>query len=155
MQKFPAEAFTATTKLNIKNIDEIDVAGFVVMGQDYSAISIKKVAKGFELNKVVCKNAHNGTPEVVEDAKGITQTEIYLRVTVSPKSNDKLAGKTDAECVFSYSFDGKTFTTFGKPFMAKAGRWIGAKIGYYCNRTKANNDGGNLIVSNFELKVTK
>jgi unsaturated rhamnogalacturonyl hydrolase len=45
----------------------------------------------------------------------------YLRVTITPH----------AVARFSTSRDGKTFTPSGKPFVARPGRWIGAKVGLF------------------------
>jgi hypothetical protein len=39
---------------------------------------------------------------------------------------------TNAHCVFSYSNEGKKFATLGKPFNARDGKWIGAKVGLFC-----------------------
>jgi hypothetical protein len=36
-----------------------------------------------------------------------------------------------ASAVFSYSADGTAFTDIGAPFIAKPGRWIGAKLGLF------------------------
>ena len=52
----------------------------------------------------------------------MTESSVLLRVGV---------GK-GAECVFSYSVDGTEYQTIGKPFTAREGRWIGAKIGLFC-----------------------
>ena len=45
----------------------------------------------------------------------------WLRVDVTPQ----------AVCRFSSSTDGKTFTPTGKAFIARPGRWIGAKVGIF------------------------
>ena len=47
--------------------------------------------------------------------------ELWLRVKV---------GK-DGECRFSYSTDNKKYVSIGKPFKARPGKWIGAKLGVY------------------------
>ena len=61
--------------------------------------------------------------------------------------------KGEAVCTFYYSTDGKNFKQFGQSFEAKPGQWIGAKIGYFCNRPIKNNDGGFIDVDWF--RVTK
>jgi rhamnogalacturonyl hydrolase YesR/beta-xylosidase/lysophospholipase L1-like esterase len=50
----------------------------------------------------------------------------YLRVEVS----------SDAVCRFSMSEDGKTYQPAGKPFVAEAGKWIGAKVGVFASAKK-------------------
>ncbi len=47
-----------------------------------------------------------------------------------------------AKCVFSYSLDGKTFSTAGEEFTAEVGKWIGAKVGLFCTRESVTNDAG-------------
>jgi hypothetical protein len=55
-----------------------------------------------------------------------------LRVTV----------KNGGKCKFSYSWDGKTFTSAGDEFTAEVGRWKGAKVGIFCTRQSQVNDSG-------------
>ena len=47
---------------------------------------------------------------------------VYLRVQVAE----------EGMCRFAYSLDGQTFTPCGKPFKARQGKWIGAKVGFVC-----------------------
>ena len=72
---------------------------------------------------------------------------MYLKVKFS--SDGKKLGKSEGGhdllvmCDFSYSLDGKKFQKLGKPFQAKEGQWIGAKVGMFCTRPAlVTNDGG-------------
>ena len=47
-----------------------------------------------------------------------------------------------ASCTFSYSLDGEKFFPFGNPFTAWEGKWIGAKVGIFCQRPQVLNDSG-------------
>jgi len=38
--------------------------------------------------------------------------------------------------------DGKRFQALGDEFVAREGKWIGAKIGIFCERPQALNDSG-------------
>lgn len=134
LQKFPAEEFTATTKLTF-NPDKRykgERIGFLVIGEDYSMISIENTEKGLFLYQNECLNASKGTTERVVANMPISESTVFLRINVTK----------GAVCKFSYSLDGKTYTPFGTVFNAKPGRWIGAKIGYICQRPKKSNDGG-------------
>jgi len=102
------------------------------MGEDYSMISIENTDKGLFLYQNECFNASKETTERIVANTPITETTVFLRITVTK----------GATCKFSYSMDGKTYTPFGSTFNAKPGRWIGAKIGYVCQRPKKSNDGG-------------
>jgi hypothetical protein len=71
------------------------------------------------LEKIVCKNAPNGSPEFAETSIEVDPRITYLRVEVSG----------DGLCRFSYSQNGGSFTPIGEEFTAKPGRWLGAKVG--------------------------
>ena len=64
-----------------------------------------------------------------------------VRVKVSP----------DSKCQFSYSTDGKKFKNLGKEFIAREGKWIGAKVGFFCTRPVSNNDGGMMSIDWFRI----
>jgi beta-xylosidase len=132
LQKFPAEEFTATTKINFQPKEEGDIAGLVMMGEDYAYI-----ASGFSEGKTwitftTCKNARTGGEETKIEKVAIDKTTIFFRVKVSK------GGK----CRFSYSQNGKTFTNMGQEFTARAGRWIGAKMGIFALKSTPTNDSG-------------
>jgi len=121
LQKFPAPAFTATAKLNFNAMGDGDQAGLTVMGMDYAYIGVSKTADGLRVSQTVCKGASEGNPErgtAPAEAVGAT---VYLRVTVSK----------EALCRFSYSTDGAQFHDIGEPATARAGRWVGAKVGLF------------------------
>lgn len=134
MQKFPAEEFTATTKLKVSAKDDGQLSGLIIMGWDYSWIGVEKQGEKFLLKQAVCKDAEQGNLEqvstlaVLEPSRKFEaglfpnyEREIYIRVHV---------GK-GAYCRFSYSLDGKKFTEAGTLFKARQGKWIGAKVGMF------------------------
>lgn len=122
LQKFPAPEFTVTTKLEIKSLSDGGKAGLVIMGMDYSFVGVEKSPGGCRIVKSSCKNANTGGKEIVEENISISGDTLLLRVKVSAGAN----------CEFSFSADGKDFATVGKPFTAREGRWIGAKVGLFC-----------------------
>lgn len=121
LQKFPAPAFSVTTRLTLTTNSENDKAGLVVMGLDYAYLSIRKQAKTFVVSQTICKDADKQTAEKEGPAITLKANTAYLRVTI--------AG--EASCAFSYSTDGKVFTSIGESFKARQGRWIGAKVGIF------------------------
>lgn len=135
-QKFPAEEFVATTKLKFTAKQEGEQAGLAVMGADYSYVALKKKGTSFVLCQFISKTDSLQRVTVEEKAlatlpvkylkmPGVPDNqwqEITLRVTV---------GK-GAMCRFSYSLDGRTFTSAGLPFQAKKELWTGAKLGVFC-----------------------
>ena len=136
LQKFPAPDFIATTKISFK-VEQDNYqnkkAGLVVMGLDYAYLSIKKNEQGYNIALVNCKDAMKGGIEKIMEQKNITDSTVYLRINVTAPN---------AMCQFSFSNDGINFTSIGESFKAKEGRWIGAKIGLFCNSDAGAKMGG-------------
>ncbi|MBS1656369.1 MAG: glycoside hydrolase, partial [Bacteroidetes bacterium] len=133
LQKFPAPDFTATTKIKLTTDIPDKQAGLIIMGGDYSYLSVKKEKEGFSLSQVICHDAEKGGEEKTVDKRTIDNNWIWLRV--------KIKGP-DASCYFSYSTDGKTFADIGEPFTATVGKWIGARVGIFCNAPFEAKNGG-------------
>ena len=142
LQKFPAEEFTATTKLTFNARLNGETTGLIVMGLDYSYLNFKNE------NGKLYLNQKTGTfDKTVSETETkpvlIEQNTIYLRVKISK----------GAICSFSYSLDDKNYQTIGKDFTAKEGKWIGAKVGLFALGEIIKNDSGNVAVDWF--RVTK
>lgn len=135
LQKFPAEQFSMTSKVRIsaKSSSEGVSSGIIVMGWDYARLGLKKTGDKFEIQFISCTDAEQGGREVVNDLGSIAPTRTYdagnypnLECDIWLKVNVAKGGI----CTFAYSTDGKKYTVAGK-FTARAGKWIGAKIGFY------------------------
>ncbi|RJP63870.1 MAG: glycoside hydrolase [Ignavibacteriales bacterium] len=142
LQKFPAEEFTVTTKLSFHPLADGEKTGLIIMGSDYSYLSVKQVDKKLNLSYTVCLNADKGNTEKETFLTKLESNNIYLRVDV----------KKNAECSFSYSIDGNTFISIDEKFTAKPGKWIGAKIGLLCTREGKTNDAGYADVDWFRVE---
>lgn len=132
MQKFPAPAFTATTKLNFYPYGNGDKVGFIVMGKSYAYLSLTKKSDGFYLDYTLCKNANKGNAETIHNLGKVSNSIIYFRVKVNK----------GGLCHFSYSQNGKRFHAISTPFQAEEGAWIGAKMGIFCTGTVKAHDSG-------------
>ncbi|KIA94603.1 glycoside hydrolase [Pedobacter kyungheensis] len=134
MQKFPADEFVATTKLNFKPNPKLEheKTGLVVMGRSYAQLSIKSKKDGLYLMYGVCQSADKGKAENEKEVIKLKSTSVQLRVLVT----------NGAKCQFSYSEDGITFNPVGDQFQATAGQWIGAKLGLFAIRDTQTNDSG-------------
>jgi hypothetical protein len=84
--------------------------------------SISKDDMGFKVSQVKCVQVAQGSHELLIDEQRLYGATAYLRVNVSGP---------DGVCAFSYSEDGVTFKSIGKPFPAQPDKWIGAKVGLY------------------------
>jgi beta-xylosidase len=132
LQKLPAEEFTATTKLTFTPRTEGEQIGLIMMGLDYSFISLQNQGGKLAITQTTCNNADKKGKETITPSILIDKNTVYLRVKV----------QKNAYCTFSYSMDGKNFTTVGKEFKAREGKWIGAKVGLFCSRIQKFNDAG-------------
>ena len=159
LQKFPAENFTATTKVEFiprKNNGKImpgERAGLVIAGYNLGAIQLVSREDGVYLTEVESLKSNKGGEETEKASLKLDENKpIYLRVNVKMKGK-KPTQKEDYKCeaVFSYSFDGKKFKTFGQPIQVTEGHWIGAKVGLFCVRDWESNDSGWLNVDWFRI----
>lgn len=141
LQKFPAEEFTTTTKVNFQPRLKGEKLGLIVMGLDYAHINLEKTDKEIVLKYSTCLKADKQSPEKEKEIKLLSSGSIYLRVTV----------KKNAICTFSYSEDGITFTDIEDSFTAKPGKWIGAKVGLFCTRSYVTNDSGFADIDWFKI----
>jgi beta-xylosidase len=132
LQKFPAPEFTATTKLKFTPLADGDKAGLVIFGSDYAYLAVQKRGEKLELSLTTCKNADRGGAEIGGQAVTAPSATVYLRVHVSPQ----------AQCQFSYSFDGTNYSPVGAPFQAKKGAWIGTKMGLFATQKEPGAENG-------------
>jgi len=132
LQKLPAEVFTATTRLKMYPKMNGDRAGLVMMGEDYAQLIIEYSDEKNGIVLSVCRDARTGGKEVEVKRIPVNHTEVFFRVEV----------KKGGVCHFSYSTNGVIFSSIGEPFTARAGRWIGAKVGIYAAQTAQTNDSG-------------
>jgi beta-xylosidase len=145
LQKFPAEEFIATAKLKFNTCTDNEEAGFLIMGEDYQFISLKK-QNGKQVVKVVqCKNARTDGKEQVLFSEEFEGTEIFFKIMV----------EKGAVCSFKFSDNGKDFKDAGTEFKARPGRWIGAKIGFFALREGIINDAGTVDIDWFRIEKSR
>jgi beta-xylosidase len=136
LQKIPAPAFTATVKLSAALLNDGDKAGFIVMGRDYSYISLEKRNGKYLLKQMICNDAEQNNAE-----KNIWQTEVS-KIKINEKFNYKtpvpeaviyfrLKVRDGGICSFSYSTDGEHYDRLPQTFKAREGKWTGAKMGLF------------------------
>jgi hypothetical protein len=111
---------------------EGDDTGLIVMGLDYARLSVRKSGEGFVVALAVGKDAGRGAPETVIATTAAPGPMLYLRVQAGD----------GAQCRFSFSKDGVSFTPIGGVFVAKQGQWIGAKVGLFAVRSAPSRESG-------------
>lgn len=135
LQKFPAEKFTFTSKVQIsaKASSEGVSSGLVVMGWDYARLGLQKKGEVFVLTFTTCTDAEQGGAEHTQEIAVIKPTRVYAAGLHPNMECDiwlRVAVTESGKCTFSYSEDGKKYHNAGS-FTARAGKWIGAKMGFY------------------------
>lgn len=140
LQKFPAEEFTTTVKIDFHPSYRGDCAGVVVMGLDYATIELYRTDAGVEVRNTVCHNADRGSEPETIASRQIDNIR-FLRVRVD----------RGGVCSFFYSSDGKRFLPLGDKFVARKGKWIGAKVGLFATAEIKKNDGGRADIENFTV----
>ena len=123
LQKLPAPEFTVTTKLDFSNLAMGERAGLIIMGMDYSYVAVERTADGFRLIKAACKDANDGGEEIVESEVARLGEFVLLRVKVRPGARLRVQLQQRRE---------RNSFLLGKPFTAREGKWIGAKVGLFC-----------------------
>lgn len=145
LQKFPAEKFSAITKINFTE-GEFDAAskkaGMIVYGEDYAYLCISKRDSNYVVSFKKCVDMLRGNSEILSEEHLIAKSEVYFKVSVS---------SPNANCVFSFSEDGVNFKTIGSVFRAKPGKWIGAKLGLFCSASHGSRAGGYADVDWFRI----
>jgi beta-xylosidase len=117
LQKFPAEAFVTTAKIDVSSSGTTQ-AGLIVFGYDYGWIG----SRGGRVIQVTV-HAANEAAKTTEVAGPAVAGVLFVRVSVA-------AGGV---CHFEYSTDGERFTALGESFQASRGRWVGAKVGLFAS----------------------
>jgi len=141
MQKFTAEEFVATVKLDFHPKLDGDKIGMLIMGEDYAYISINYNDSVLSVQQSVCYNARLQGEEKLVASEAIDGNTFYLRAEV----------KTNAQCVFYYSLDNSEYHLLGETFTAAPGRWIGAKIGFFCSSKEVTNNSGYANIDWFNI----
>ena len=133
LQKTPADAFTATTKVKFAAKKEGQYGGLIMMGRSYSALVVKRVGDNFQLQQITCDKADKGKPEtvkVIATLKPTSKDKIQYEPAIYMDIYLRLVVKEGAKMTFAYSLDNKNFKPCGDEFQMVEGKWIGAKFGF-------------------------
>lgn len=149
LQKTPADNFTTTMKLTFTPSSKYkgERTGLVVFGMDYAGLILENTERGLVLSQITCRKADRGATEETNASVALSDKTVYLRVKFSCNGEKISASEGGSDlrvmCRFSYSPDGRNYRPLGKPFQAREGKWIGAKVGTFCTRPAlVANDGG-------------
>ena len=132
LQKFPAPEFTATAKVQFEPMQDGDRVGLVIMGLSYASLMVEQQEGQLYYTLMRNMDAEKSGENVRDPLVSLESGEFHLRVQVTK----------NAKCAFIISLDGENFTRTGEAFVAKEGKWIGAKVGLFAIGSKRTNDTG-------------
>jgi beta-xylosidase len=125
LQKLPAPAFTATARLTPHAASAGETFGLVVFGLDYAYVGVRRTADGDALVQARAVDADRATAESEAPAVLLAPGPVELRATVTN------AGGDTVRVQFAYRTGAGPFVDVGAPFIAREGRWVGAKVGLF------------------------
>ena len=159
LQKFPAERFFVTVRLRFHPNPQLkgdgETAGFLVTGDDLAGLQLVAGSSGAELQYFASRQTGAQTEIGIAEETAVIpydgEREISLWVKLEVRAKATQTPVPEAVCRFSYSRDGRRYTRIGEPFTARPEQWIGAKFGFFCNRSVPKNDGGWLDVCDLRV----
>ena len=125
LQKFPAREFVASCSLDGRGLQVGETAGLLVMGQDYAYLGLHRSSDGLTIVRRTCRNAESGSGETTDAVVSAAAELLECRAEVA----------ADAQCRFSYRVAKGEWQPLGPVFPAREGKWIGAKVGLFCQGT--------------------
>ncbi|MFA9389751.1 MAG: glycoside hydrolase 43 family protein [Prolixibacteraceae bacterium] len=141
LQKFPAPAFTAKTKVHFNGELNGDRCGLVIMGKEWAYIALTKNDQQIELG--VYEGAYQQCEDLTQVIESVSAgNTLYLKVDVAE----------DGLCTFSYSNNDIDYQVLGRKFQAKQGVWIGAKVGIFCINPNINESKGSADFDWFKIE---
>lgn len=131
-QKIPADRLEMTTKLHVNGLMQDEAFGVGILGTDYARLFVTKDSAGYAIQYAICVNAEQGKTESIKFQQSFKQDSIQMRIRIQPNE----------QAYFGFSLDGIHFQEIETAFQMKPGKWVGARIGFFCLRRKRINDAG-------------
>jgi hypothetical protein len=161
MRKFFAERFIVTAKLSFRpnpaRKDRGETAGFLVMGDAYAGLRLTDTPDGAKLEWITGQESGGTVPLTllpyrfdrvdaghaspnVPPVRYAPVPEAVVWVRLDVRATPEEGNVPAAQCRFSYSLDGVNYVRAGETFVAKEGKWIGARYGFFCSRPSDRKD---------------
>jgi beta-xylosidase len=119
--RLPAERLTATALLDLRGSAPGAASGLAVLGRDTASVAIARSPEGWEIVHSVGRGLDQGGRDEIVARRAASSGRVQLRVAVLP----------GARLRFSASADGAAFEPIGDEIAARAGIWVGARIGLF------------------------
>ncbi|MBN2263291.1 MAG: hypothetical protein JW735_10280, partial [Prolixibacteraceae bacterium] len=109
-----------------------DKTGLIIMGEDYAYLACEFIDGKTFITLNACENARTeGKQQQIEKIE-TNGNSFFFKVNIYNEANYS----------FAYSTDGTNFIELKNVFKARAGRWIGAKVGIFALKENNTNDSG-------------
>lgn len=136
LQKIPPPRTTAIVKLRLRSAIVGEKTGLIVFGENYGYLSLTHKEDGNYISFSRCNKADKGTPEEKTDEYKLSGEDVYFSIDITEtEEKDQLA-------LFSFCNTPDSLYRHLGTLSLKPGRWVGAKIGFFCTRDKKTNDAG-------------
>lgn len=155
MQKWPCPEYICRTYLDLSEMSIGDRAGVITFGTEYGSLEVKKVEEGYRLSfiKGIQKFEAIQVEEIIEENSVLVETgqftddklvitQLVERVGFQDVSREEKHFPKE-RVVFSYAETGNSNTSdyAAGDFIAKPGRWVGAKNGFYIVASDKSSNG--------------
>ena len=135
LQKVSCGSHSSIAKVSFDSAIKGERCGLTVFGLDYSALCIENTGSGFAISLITCEKADKGASEkrvALADLKGNEYAcGSFSRTVCGPVWLRAEIG-ADASVRYAYSIDGMNFKKVNAEIEAKEGKWVGARIGFFC-----------------------
>jgi beta-xylosidase len=144
LQKFPAPNFRATAVLDVSRLQGGERAGLIVFGADYAWVGIQRSTTGLRTVRLrVLRNAADGAAEQELLDRPLNGDVVTLAVTIT----------SGGRCQFAVAEQGHEPIAIGTPFVARPGRWVGAKVGVFASAVRDAVSVGTVTVRSFLISA--
>ncbi|MCX6315780.1 MAG: glycoside hydrolase 43 family protein [Bacteroidetes bacterium] len=136
LQKIPPPNTSVIAKMRLSSNIIGEKAGLILFGENYGYLSVTHKEDGNYISFSRCIKADKGTVEEKFESFKMVSDEVYFSIDITePGEQEQLA-----RFYFSHHPD-SLYRQLGV-LSLKPGRWVGAKIGFFCIRDKKTNDAG-------------
>ena len=129
LQKFPAPAFTVTARIDVSELRDGERAGLIVFGADYAWVGIERAAG-------TTSHGDAGPPRCGQRRQRGSAGRGALHGRIRYAS---VAVADGGQCQFN----------IGPAFVARPGRWVGAKVGLFATAPLRSAQTGSVAVRSF------
>ena len=133
LKKFEGETGADTLRATISATADGQQSGLVIMGRSYCRIAFILSGGRFTVARSLCQDADQGGKEVTEKIATVDARRFNAgaKDCYTCDVTFLIRYKKGVVCALSYSVNGEPYTEAVDGYLAREGKWIGAKYGVY------------------------